>query len=253
MNASLGRTGIILLLAIGLFLLASVVGAFVAGFALGYFALLDLVPPGFSLEEMLTSPGIESGPLSNLHFATAGILFIANGLAMAGLAILAARWTLGESRGEAIDFRAPPAGLVLAAMLLLPLLLLACFIAAYGLFGIEVPAEVGLDLTAVLPWAYVAGLVVAAPLGEEIAFRGYLQGGVAAMTGRPDVAIALSGLVWALVHIGQGAPKALALIPVGLALGYLRARTQSLWPGLFGHMAMNAAGLAYMVWLARDV
>ena len=251
MKGAVARIALIVALTIGVFFLSGILGALAAGFAVGYFAVQDLVPPGFSLEEMLTSSGIATGPLSDLHFGTTGILFIANGLAMAGLAIIAARLTLGHAQGEATAFRPAPAGLIVSAASVLPIMLIAAFAAAYGLFGIEIPPEVGLNLNALWPWAYVVGLVVAAPLGEEIAFRGYLQGGVTAVTGRPFTAVVMSTIAWALIHVGQGIPKALALIPVGLALGYLRARSNSLWPGLIGHMAMNAAGLVYMVWLAR--
>ncbi len=82
--------------------------------------------------------------------------------------------------------------------------------------------------------AFVAFALVA-PLAEELLFRGL---GFAAL-GRH--ALLLTSILFALAH----ALPAL-LVPVflgGLALGWVRRRTSSLYPSLGMHMALNATGL----------
>jgi membrane protease YdiL (CAAX protease family) len=87
----------------------------------------------------------------------------------------------------------------------------------------------------VLALAMVA-LVVIAPLAEELTFRGLCF----ATMGR--YALPGSAALFALAH---GLPVLLAPIFVaGLALGWLRARTGSLYPGLAVHMLLNGIALA---------
>jgi membrane protease YdiL (CAAX protease family) len=82
----------------------------------------------------------------------------------------------------------------------------------------------------------LVALVVIAPLAEELTFRGLCF----ATMGR--YSLPGSAALFALAH---GLPVLLAPIFVaGLALGWLRARTGSLYPGLAVHMLLNAIALA---------
>lgn len=82
----------------------------------------------------------------------------------------------------------------------------------------------------------LVALVVIAPLAEELTFRGLCF----ATMGR--YAVPGSAALFALAH---GLPVLLAPIFVaGLALGWLRARTGSLYPGLAVHMLLNGIALA---------
>ena len=81
----------------------------------------------------------------------------------------------------------------------------------------------------------IAGLVLVAPVAEELVFRGL---GFASL-GR--FALPLSTILFAVAH---GLP--VLLIPVGiagLALGLLRQRSGSVLPGMGVHMALNALAL----------
>jgi membrane protease YdiL (CAAX protease family) len=83
--------------------------------------------------------------------------------------------------------------------------------------------------------AFVAFALVA-PLAEELLFRGL---GFAAL-GR--YALPLTSALFAFAHAIP-----VLLVPVflgGLALGYVRSRTGSLWPGLGMHVTLNGLGLA---------
>ena len=82
----------------------------------------------------------------------------------------------------------------------------------------------------------IVALVVVAPVAEELVFRGL---GFAAL-GR--YALVGTSILFALAH---GAPA--LLVPVflaGLALGYLRLRTDSTYTGMVVHGSLNAIALA---------
>ncbi|MGN6380254.1 MAG: lysostaphin resistance A-like protein [Gaiellales bacterium] len=82
----------------------------------------------------------------------------------------------------------------------------------------------------------LVALVVIAPVSEELIFRGLCF----ATMGR--YAIPGSAALFAIAH---GLPVLLAPIFVaGLVLGWLRAHTGSLYPGIAVHMLLNAAALA---------
>jgi hypothetical protein len=154
---------------------------------------------------------------------------------------------------RAVPLRAVSALAVIGAMIAIPLIHGAAFAGVYRLTGQSIPAEVGFDALDWRMWSYPLGIVLVAPVAEEIFFRGWLYAGLEARLKGTFWTIVLTALFWAMVHTGQGFAKATALVPVGLALGFLRHKSGSLWPPIAGHMAANAAGLAYMVWLAGGI
>ncbi|HZZ89477.1 MAG TPA: type II CAAX endopeptidase family protein [Caulobacteraceae bacterium] len=96
------------------------------------------------------------------------------------------------------------------------------------------PDTRGVPLTTVIPMLLVG--IVAAPLSEEIAFRGY------AMTllrrrFSPTAALVVTSAVFAAVHLTQGlsAPKLLVYFMAGLTFGFVALRTGSLLPAMVVH------------------
>lgn len=90
--------------------------------------------------------------------------------------------------------------------------------------------------------AVVLGLVVAVlgPFSEELLYRGALYTGLRG-TASPASAAITTGLLFTLVH-----PEPRAWLPIFLlagCLGYLRAVSGSLWPGMLLHAAFNAMTL----------
>ena len=76
---------------------------------------------------------------------------------------------------------------------------------------------------------------IAAPVVEELVFRGIIQ-----QLARPlgeRQAVALQAVLFAVQHRGP-AGMAYALV-CGLVLGTLRSRTGSVWPGMFLHTLNN--------------
>jgi uncharacterized protein len=91
--------------------------------------------------------------------------------------------------------------------------------------------------------ANVALFTIVAPIVEELMFRGVGQS-LLRYLGRVP-AILLVGVTFGVTH---GLLEALVvLIPFGVALAYLRDRTDSVYPGMLVHASFNAVALAYAV------
>jgi membrane protease YdiL (CAAX protease family) len=85
-------------------------------------------------------------------------------------------------------------------------------------------------------------IVIAAPIGEEVCFRGMLFGGL--RTRLPRIAAALvSGLVFGALHATTGLSAVPPLIVFGFVLALLYERTGSIVPGILLHMLNNSVAL----------
>jgi sodium transport system permease protein len=106
----------------------------------------------------------------------------------------------------------------------------------------ESGAGVTLILMAVLP-----------AVAEEWLFRGYLFGAVRAVS-RPRTAILVSALLFGVFHVVIGGllswERLLTTTLLGLVLGWVRWKTDSLWPGMVLHTCHN--GLLVAAALAKE-
>ncbi|UCH62272.1 MAG: CPBP family intramembrane metalloprotease [Fidelibacterota bacterium] len=86
-----------------------------------------------------------------------------------------------------------------------------------------------------------AGVVVIAPLVEEIVFRGFFQGQLE--KGYRDVtkAVLLSSLLFTVLHFNPW--WSLQIYFLGMVLGYLAWRTGSIWPSFVVHALNNSLSL----------
>jgi uncharacterized protein len=117
----------------------------------------------------------------------------------------------------------------------------------YVIPGVDMQGEIK-ALLAALPKTPIyfllqfVAVAIAAPIVEELLFRGYLQ---TALTNRfgPMIAILLASFLFALVHFQPYAIPALMLI--GLTFGYLYHRTGSLKVNIALHVANNALAIAF--------
>jgi membrane protease YdiL (CAAX protease family) len=84
--------------------------------------------------------------------------------------------------------------------------------------------------------AFFLSIVLGAPVGEELFFRGLVLRG---FLGRYSVtkAVWASALLWAVSHLNPW--QAVGALPLGLVLGWLVVRTGSLIPAIIGHMIAN--------------
>ena len=83
---------------------------------------------------------------------------------------------------------------------------------------------------------------VAAGVGEEISFRGYLQGQFARLTSSLPAGILLQAVAFAIPHLYQGWRAAVGTGVYGLAFGVLAAARKSLRPGILAHAFVDVAG-----------
>ena len=79
-------------------------------------------------------------------------------------------------------------------------------------------------------------MAVLAPLVEEAVFRGLLYGWVAGRWGTLAAWI-VSSILFAAAHVELA--HVILVFPLGLWFGWLRRRTDSLWPSLVAHMVNN--------------
>ncbi|MBF9010579.1 CPBP family intramembrane glutamic endopeptidase [Corynebacterium phoceense] len=124
-----------------------------------------------------------------------------------------------------------------AGILLLVLLMLSYLVL------LPVPAEVvAQTTTATTAMGFLAMALRA--VGEEIFFRGFLQG-IITQRWNAGAGITVQGLLFGLIHLPL-AMMDVALIPLfvvqiatGFAQGWLREKSASLWPGAAVHAAIN--------------
>jgi membrane protease YdiL (CAAX protease family) len=90
--------------------------------------------------------------------------------------------------------------------------------------------------------------VVAAPIAEEILFRGFLQSAMANSRIGFWWGSVLVTLTWTTPHM-YSLPGMLAVASSGIVLTYLLWRTNSILPGILYHMATNAYA-SLMTWMS---
>ena len=88
------------------------------------------------------------------------------------------------------------------------------------------------------------GAVFIAGISEEILFRGFLQKSFENAVS-PIRAVLISSLVFSLVHLS---PQLLQIFLLGILLGYIAFRTNSLYPSIVLHMINNAIAISALNW-----
>jgi membrane protease YdiL (CAAX protease family) len=90
---------------------------------------------------------------------------------------------------------------------------------------------------------------VAAPMSEEVLARGFLFRGWSASFLRVPGAIFLSSLVWTVVHLQYDFYFLAEVFTIGLWLGYMRYRANSLWLTIILHALNNMTAVVLTMWL----
>lgn len=85
-------------------------------------------------------------------------------------------------------------------------------------------------------------VVIAAPLSEELCFRGFLFGGLRERMPRISAAL-LSAAIFGALHALTGLSAVPPLIAFGLVLALLFEKTGSIVPGIILHMLNNSVAL----------
>jgi len=82
-------------------------------------------------------------------------------------------------------------------------------------------------------------IIVAAPLGEEFLFRGFLFAGLQRSRIGPWGAILLTALTWAVIHLQYDHYEVATIFVAGILLGYARWKTGSMLLCVTLHALMN--------------
>lgn len=94
----------------------------------------------------------------------------------------------------------------------------------------------------------IVAAVIAAPLFEELAFRGLLQGMLARFTGRPWVGVLLGATAFAVLHDPWTWP---AIFVIGACGGIAYERTKNLWVAILIHAGFNATSIVAALIVSR--
>jgi uncharacterized protein len=92
-------------------------------------------------------------------------------------------------------------------------------------------------------WLLVIAFAVAAPVSEEFFARGFLYRGWSESFLGPVGAVILSSLVWTALHLQYDWFFLGEVFSIGLVLGYLRYRSQSIWLTVLLHGLNNLAAV----------
>jgi uncharacterized protein len=98
-------------------------------------------------------------------------------------------------------------------------------------------------------WLLVLAFCVAAPITEEFFARGFLYRGWSESFLRPVGAIILSSVVWTALHLQYDWFFLGEVFSIGLLLGYLRYRGNSIWLTVILHGLNNLAATLQSIWL----
>jgi len=101
-------------------------------------------------------------------------------------------------------------------------------------------------------WLLVIAFAIAAPISEELLVRGFLYRGWSESALGTVGAIILSSLVWTAVHLQYDRDwfPFFEVLSIGLLLGYLRYRSNSVWLTIILHGLNNLAAVVQTLLLA---
>jgi membrane protease YdiL (CAAX protease family) len=162
-----------------------------------------------------------------------------------GLIYLIVRLKNGESTAVYLCIRGVPAATLLKWIGITAVFLIVSEL-ALNAFHIDLGAGVMKTLYKETdsPWLFWAAAVLAAPLFEEIFFRGFLFRGFETSFLKPAGTIALTSALWAAMHIQYNLLGMGFIFCTGIVFGLARARTRSLLVPMTLHAAMNFTDLA---------
>jgi membrane protease YdiL (CAAX protease family) len=86
-------------------------------------------------------------------------------------------------------------------------------------------------------------VVVAAPIVEEVVFRGFLLKGFSHTFMGVHGAVFLTSALWAVIHMQYEMAYLIAIFIIGLVFGYARVITNSLYIPMIMHAFMNALAI----------
>lgn len=135
--------------------------------------------------------------------------------------------------------------LVLACALGFPLALGAAWLAS------AFPSPAPIDVASLQRWQQVLFFVIAAPVQEEVIFRGLVQSvlqerwsGMLAIRGaKISIAVICTAVLFAIVHLESGLATIAGALVLSVVAGEMRRRSGSLLPAVVVHSLFNVAAM----------
>lgn len=223
----------------------------------GFWSSIGWIVLYFVLQGVCTAvllfSGVGGADPANVGSVVGSPVVILWGLVLAALIQLSLMWLYLRKQGrfnflglDSFGHMPPLRALGLAFVLVVAAMAFNFVYATYIIPGIGMQEEMAKILAAIprTPLNIAAGffaIAIAAPLVEELLFRGLLQNAIARYV--PIwAAILLSSLLFASVHLQPYAIP--GLMSLSIAFGYLYHRTGSLRMNILLHMANNAVALS---------
>lgn len=95
---------------------------------------------------------------------------------------------------------------------------------------------------------FYCAVILLAPVVEEVIFRGFAFAGLVRGRGGVWAAIGITTLAWGALHVQYGWRELLFVVGLGGWLGWLRARSGSLWLPLALHAVNNLGSTLVLKW-----
>lgn len=101
-------------------------------------------------------------------------------------------------------------------------------------------------------WLLSFALIIAAPLFEELFFRGFLMRGLQHSPLKPTGAVIVTSTLWAFIHQQYDWYGIAFILIFGLMLGIARIKTTSLLLPMGMHAYVNAASMLQVIYILRQ-
>lgn len=201
---------------------------------------------------LVLTPGAGREEVSRVVHALAhdGQVFVAAAFASATLVISAVTLLTRRNGSSAFEYLGVRPVSVLGA---LPYLAIGAGFAALQVVVFEVfniPSTDfwhGIFLSSWLKPILFMAVVFAAPIAEEVMYRGFLFRGLLSSRLGPVGAVILTSAAWAMVHMQYNVYEKISIFALGLVLGTIRYRRDSITLTMLIHIGVNVAGFVMIL------
>lgn len=152
---------------------------------------------------------------------------------------------IGRARPSGAQLAACVCGGILASFAIYPIVLAVPDVGPVN----PMLAKAFLDKGPAILLGWMTGILIAAPIGEEMVFRGAIQGYLSRRIGT-GAAIVAAASAFLLIHLPQLDgywPAMLGILGLGIVAGIARAWTGSLLGAVLVHVAYNSVTMAFVL------
>lgn len=205
----------------------------------------------FDVDDVLSSAAVEAFASHALTVSFIAIAAVPAELAVIWLAVRLARWRFADYLALVWPRKRDLFLGLACVVLMLPLVDLSSYLAGQPIVPefVRDMYRTARDSNSI--WLLAIAMVVAAPLAEELVFRGFLFRGLAASRVGVLGAILITSLVWALMHVQYSPFFIMHIFLIGLLFGWLRWRSGSTTLTLILHAIVNLTSLVQVAFIVE--